>query len=73
MPAGIFHSIAGFVREFAEIHLPGMRGKSEHVNICAGAENAALGAVDHHGTNLRMLEANAVQRIVQFDIDAHVV
>ncbi len=50
-----------------------MRRRREHVDVGAGAEDALARAGDDDGAHLRMLEPDAVQRVVQFDIDAEVV
>ena len=49
------------------------RRQSEHVDVRAGAEHALLGAGDHDALHLRMLEADAVERIVELDVDAEIV
>src|SRR5687768_9034199 len=46
---------------------------AEHVDVGAGAEHAALAAGDHHRLHLGMLEADAVQRVGELDVDAEVV
>jgi len=71
--AGVFDAIARFVGEFAEIDFPGVRGKAEHVNVGAGTEDAVLGAGDDHRADFRMLEADALECIMQLDIDAEIV
>ena len=45
----------------------------EHINIGAGAEHAFFGAGDDNASDFRMLETNALQRVVQFDVDAEIV
>src|SRR3569832_1589886 len=50
-----------------------MRGPAEHVDVGARAPDAVLAAFEHDDLHGRVLEADAVQRIVQFDIDAEVV
>src|SRR4029077_20322883 len=69
VPAGIFNPISRFVSEFAEVHLPRMRGAAKHVNVCAGAEDALLGAGQDYSANLGMLEADALQSVVQLNVD----
>ena len=46
---------------------------AEHVDVGAGAEHALLAAGEHDAADLGMLEADAVQRVVQLDIDAEIV
>src|SRR4029077_233993 len=71
--AGVFDAVARFVGEFAKIHFPRVRRESKHVDVRAGAENTILSAINNDGTNFRMLEADALQRIMQLDVDAEVV
>ena len=73
MRARIFDAVAGLVGKLAEIYLPGVRGKSQHVNVCAGTKHSALRAGQHHGSNLGMLEADALQDVVEFDVHAEIV
>src|SRR5713101_2088370 len=71
--AGVFDAVARFVCKFAEVDFPGVRGKPKHIDVGAGTENAILGAGDDDGADFRMLEADALQRVMQLDIDAEVV
>ena len=71
--AGVFHTVAGFIGELAEVHFPGMGGQAQHEDVGAGAEDAIAQAGDHHGAHFGVLEANALQGIVQFDVHAQVV
>src|SRR5437660_3019724 len=73
MAAGILDAVARLIGEFAEIDLPGMTRGRQHVDIGAGAEHALLARGDDDAAYLRMLEADALQRIVQLDIDAEIV
>ena len=73
VPARIFHAVAGLVGELAEVHFPGVRRLAEHVDVGARAEHAFARRGDHRALHLRMLEADAVQRVVQFDVHAEVV
>ncbi len=71
--AGVLDAVAGFVGELAEVHLPGMRGQAQHEDVGARTEDAFLHAGDHHAAHFGVLEADALQRVVQFDVDAQVV
>ncbi|MCY1300993.1 hypothetical protein D9M69_340240 [compost metagenome] len=71
--AGILDGIAGLVGELAEVDLPRVRRLAQHEDVGAGAEDPLARAGQHHGAHLGMLEADALQRVVQFDIDAEVV
>jgi hypothetical protein len=73
MRARILDPISGFVRKLAKVHLPGMRGRTQHVNICAGTKNAVLCAGDDDRSNFRVLEPNSLQRIMQLDVHTEIV
>ena len=73
MPARILHPVSGFVGELAEVHLRGVTRLREHVDVRSRAKHAALPARHHDDVNRRVLEANPLQRIVQFDVDAEIV
>ena len=73
MATGILDAVACLVGEFAEIHLPGVGGEAQHEDVGSGTEDAVLAAGDHHAAYFGMLEADALQGVVQFDIDAEVV
>src|SRR5208282_4407764 len=45
----------------------------EHVDVGAGAEDPLLAAGQDDRAHLGMLEADAVQRVVQLDVDAEIV
>ena len=69
----ILDAIARLVGELAEVDLPRMRREAQHEDVGAGAEDALLGRRDDHRAHLGVLEAHAVQRIVQLDVDAEVI
>jgi hypothetical protein len=71
--AGILEAVARLVGELAEVHLPGVGGQAEHVDVGAGAEHARLAAGDDDAFHLGVLEADALHGIVQFHVDAEVV
>ena len=73
IPARVLDAVAGLVGELAEVHLPGVAGEAEHEDVRARAEDAVLQARDDDGAHLRVLEADAIERIAQFDVDAEVV
>jgi hypothetical protein len=45
----------------------------QHADVGAGAEHTVLARLQHHDFNFRMLEAQPLHRVVEFDIDAEVV
>src|SRR5439155_10522459 len=57
----------------AEVHLPGMAGQSKHEDIGTRAEDSILEARNHDGTHLRMLETDALDGVVELDVNAQVV
>src|SRR5207302_6190187 len=61
------------VGELAEIDLMAVARLAEHADVGAGAEHVVLAGFDHHGTHLRMLEAQPLHRIVELDIDREIV
>src|SRR5712692_11191240 len=71
--AGVFDAVARFVGKFAEVDFPGVRRKPKHIDVGAGTEHAILGAGDDDGADSRMFKADALERIMQLDIDAEVV
>jgi hypothetical protein len=73
MAAGILDAVARLVGEFAEIHLPGVGRQAEHEDVGAGAEDPVLAAGDDHAAYFGMLEADALQGVVQLDVDAEVI
>ena len=70
---GVLDPIAGLVGEFAEIDLVGVRRLGQHPDVGAGAEYPVLVRRQDHRPHLRMFETNALQCVVEFDIDAEVV
>src|SRR5688572_26142125 len=73
MPARVLDAVASLVGEAAEVDLPRMRRHPQHEDVRARAENAILRAADHDAAHLRMLEADAVERIVELDVHAQVI
>ncbi len=73
MAAGVFNAITGFIRKFTEINLPGVRRQPQHEDVGAGAENTVFLTGQDNSANFRMFETNALQRVVQFDIDTQVI
>ena len=73
MRARILDPVARLVGKFAEIDLCGVARLAEHVDVGAGAEDPLLAARQDHDAHLGVLETDAVQRVVQLDIDAEIV
>src|SRR5205814_9587753 len=65
--------VARFVGEFAEVDFPCVRRKSPHVDVGAGTEKPLTGAGDDDAMHFRMLEANAIERNGELDVDAEIV
>ena len=72
--AGVLDGEPRLVGELAEVHLEA-RGPScaEHEDVGAGAEDALLQARDDDGVHLGVLEAQALDRVGELDVDAEVV
>ena len=69
----VFDAVAGFVGELAEVHLPRVGRHAQHEDVRAGTEDAVLAAGDHHRAHGGVLEADAVQRVVQLHVNAQVI
>ena len=70
---GVLDRVAGLVRELAEGDLVGVGRPGEHLDVGAGAEDLVEPAGDDHGAHLGMLEAQALDGVVELDVDAEVV
>jgi hypothetical protein len=73
VPARVLDAVARLVRELAEVHFPGVARAPEHEDVRAGAEHPLARAGQDDRAHLGMLEANALQRVVQLDVDAEIV
>ena len=71
--AQILDAVARLVGEFAEVDFVRMARAGEHADIGAGAEHPRLARPQHHHPHLRVLEAQPLNRIGKFDIDAKIV
>ena len=69
----VFEAVAGLVGEFAEVDLPRMARDAEHENVGAGAEHPFAGARDDHDADLRMLETDAVDGVIELDVNAEII
>src|SRR5208337_4891692 len=69
----VLEPVAGLVGELAEVDLPGVAGNAEHEDVGPRAEHPVARAGDDHCAHLRMLEADAVDRVVELDVDAEIV
>ncbi|TXT37127.1 MAG: Uncharacterized protein FD135_3822 [Comamonadaceae bacterium] len=69
----VLQAVAGFVGEFAEVHLPGVAADTQHKDVGTGAEHAVFGAGDHHGAHFGVLKTDADNRIIEFNVHAQVV
>src|SRR4029453_9528751 len=73
MPARILDAVSCLVGELAEIDFPRVRGKPQHEDVGAGTEDALATARDDDAANLGVLEAYALQRVRELDVDTEVV
>ena len=69
----VFDGTASLVGEFAEIDFESVRRGAQHVDIGARTENTRLQTCHDDGAHFRMLEANPLDGVRQFDIDAQVI
>ena len=51
----------------------GVAGTRQHADVRAGAEDALLARADHDRAHFRVFEAQALDGVGQFDVDAEVV
>ena len=70
---GVFNGVAGLIGEFTEVHLMAVGGVRQHADVGAGAEHGGLSGTDHHSFYFRVLKTQALNGIVQFDIDPYIV
>ena len=73
MRARILDRQPRFVGELAEVHLRAVRRSAQHHDVGAGAEDALLQRADDDGVDFGMLEAKALDRVGELDVDAEVV
>src|SRR5579862_1455601 len=73
MLAGILDSVPSLIRELAEVHLPCVARKPQHVNVGARTKNPRLVAGDDDARHFRMFESNPLKRIMQLDVYAEIV
>jgi hypothetical protein len=73
MPECALDAVAGLIGEFAKIHLPGVAREPEHEYVRAGAEYPLLAAGEDDRADLGVFEADPLQGIVQFDVDAKII
>ena len=73
VPRCILQTVAGLIGELAEVDLPGMAADAQHENIRARAEHPVLQAGQHYRANFGMLEADAVDGVMQFDVHPQVI
>src|SRR5690606_15787517 len=66
--AGVFDGVARLVRELAEVDVESVRGLGEHPDVGAGAEHPVQGRADHHRSHFRVLKAQALHGVGQFDV-----
>ena len=71
--ARFLDAVARLVGELAEVHLPGVAGQTEHIDVRARAEHPRLAAGQDHGPDFGMLEADALQGVGEFDVDAEII
>ena len=73
MAAGVFNAVAGFIGELTKVNLPSVGGKPQHKDIGARTKNAVFQTGDDNAFNFRVLEADALQSVMQLDVHAQVI
>ena len=71
--ARVLDRVPGLVGELAEVDLVGMTRTPEHADVGPGREHPLTGGGHHHRPDLRVLEAKALHRVVELDVDPEVV
>ncbi len=71
--AGVLDRETRFVRELAEVDLRAVRRSAQHHDVGAGAEDPFFERRHDDRMDFRMLEADALNRIGELDVDAEVV
>ena len=70
---GVLDPVPCLVGELAEIDLVGVRRLAEHVDVGAGAEHPRLVGGDDDAADFGVLETQALDRVVELDVDPEVV
>ena len=73
MRARVLHSVASLIGELAEVHLPGVARKPQHIYVGARAKNPRLSTGQNHGCHFGVLKSYSLKGIMQFDVDAEVI
>ena len=73
MRARVLDAIARLVGELAEIDLVRVARTGQHTDIGTGAKHVSLARLHDHCAHFRMLEAQPLYGVGQFDIDAEIV
>ena len=63
MRGGVFNRAARLVGELAEVDFESVRGRAEHVDVCARTEDARALALDDDCAHLWLLEAQTLNGI----------
>ena len=70
---GVFNAVARLVGELAEVDLPGMAGHTQHEDVGARAKDTVLATGDDDAADVGVLEADAVERVMQLNVHPQVV
>ena len=73
MAAGVFDAVAGFVGELTKVDFPSVGGESQHKDIGTGTKDAVFQTGDDNTFDFRVLEADALQGVMQFNVHAQVI
>src|SRR4030095_13489669 len=69
----VLNRTARLIGKLAEVDLERVRRGAKHVDVCAGAKNSWLQTGNYHRAYFRGLEAQTLNRIGEFDVNAQVV
>ena len=69
----LLHGAAGLVGEFAEVHLEGVGGAGQHVDVRARTEHPVDCAGHRDHAHLGVLKAQVLQHVIELDVYAHVI
>ena len=69
----VFQAVAGFIRELAKVHLPGVAADAQHKDVGARAKHFVFGAGHDHGAHFGVFKADALDGVVELNVHAEVV
>ena len=73
MAAGVFDAVAGFIGELTKVDFPSVGGEPQHKDIGARTKNTVFQTGDDNAFDFRVLEADALQSVMQFNVHTQVI